>query len=128
MKKLGKMVLSGTLATVVMLSIAACGTHDDVVDESGRPIVTLFTNGGDMFEGVRKDTVWEKIEEETGVSLKFSGATHNADYYTVLNPKINTGEVFDIIFTVAGSCRRRNSGDDGGFYQSITEIYAKRSG
>ncbi len=100
MKKLGKMVLSGTLAAAVILSIAACGTHDDVVDESGRPIVTLFTNGGDMFEGVRKDSVWEKIEEETGVSLKFSGATHNADYYTVLNPKINTGEVFDIIFTV----------------------------
>ncbi len=60
----------------------------------------FFINGGGTFEGKEKDSIWKKIEEKTGVTLKIYGANHDSDYYTVLNPKINTGDFPDLFFCV----------------------------
>ena len=83
--------------------ISSCGKEEALVDESGRSIITIFMNSGNEFDGVKKDSVWNKIEEEANVSLKITGATHNSDYYTKLNPMVNTGNIPDVIFTVPSS-------------------------
>lgn len=92
---------------LVSFTILSCDNNNQKVDENGRTIIRIFMNGGNNFQGIKKDSIWQKIEENTNVSLKIEGTTHNSDYYTTLNPIINTGvgtdDIPDVIFTVPGT-------------------------
>ena len=91
----------GVLLTVTLLSLASCGGGEGgKQDEHGRDVLRIFMNGGQEYDGIKKDAVWQEIEEKSGVSLQIEGANHNSDYYSVLNPMINTGDVPDVIFAV----------------------------
>ena len=94
------------LSTLPMLSVVGCTDPTPSTDEQGRIIINIFMNSGNTFEGVKKDSIVQKIEEEANVSLNISGATHNSDYYTTLNPMINTGDIPDVIFSVPSSSRK----------------------
>ena len=95
-----KKILITMLVIVATICVTACdGDEDDLVDESGKSVIRIFMNGGNEYDGRKKDSVWLKIEEEANVSLRIEGATHNSDYYQTLNPMINTGDIPDVIFT-----------------------------
>ena len=70
------------LSTLPMLAVVGCTESAPSTDEHGRTIINIFMNSGNSFEGVKKDSIVQKIEEEANVSLNISGATHNSDYYT----------------------------------------------
>ena len=65
----------------------------------------LFLNNGHYFDGNEKDSVWLKIEEETGVSFTVQGEAHSGAYYTKLSPLMNTpsSDTPDIAFVVPSS-------------------------
>lgn len=65
----------------------------------------LFLNNGHYFDGNVKDSVWLKIEEETGVSFTVQGEAHSGAYYTKLSPLMNTpsSDTPDIAFVVPSS-------------------------
>ena len=126
------------LLTLLLISITMCscgGGNEQDVDEQGRSIIRVFMNGGNNFEGIKKDSIWQKIEEKANVSLKIEGTTHNSDYYTTLNPIINTGvgtdDIPDVIFTVPGTA---NIGDAYGkwveqdLFYNIDDLLAEKPG
>lgn len=93
-----KRTLVGLLCLCVALGATACGGKK--ADDE----LLLFINNGNNYEGATKDRVWLALEENTGVKLSFTGATHGATYYTKLNPLMNTiTNMPDIIFTVPDS-------------------------
>ena len=97
-------IIGIVLVLASILCLVACDKDDeDLVDESGKSVIRIFMNGGNEYDGRKKDSVWLKIEEEANVSLRIEGATHNSDYYQTLNPMINTGDIPDVIFTVPSS-------------------------
>lgn len=79
--------------------LSSCGNNDDSTSD-GKVTLRIFMNGGNDYEGKKKDSILKEIENKTNVNLKIEGATHNSDYYTTLNPMINTGDIPDIIFSV----------------------------
>ena len=79
--------------------LTSCGNDDDSSPD-GKATLRIFMNGGNDYEGKKKDSILKEIENITNVNLKIEGATHNSDYYTSLNPMINTGDIPDIIFSV----------------------------
>ena len=105
--KIRKLIIP-ILTIVSLLGLTSCDGRngDELVDESGKSIIRIFMNGGNEYDGRKKDSVWKKIENEANVSLKIEGATHNSDYYQTLNPMINTGDIPDVIFTVPSSSGR----------------------
>ena len=98
MKKNSLMVLS--LVTVCSLITACNKSKKQERDETGKVIVNCWINEGNKFQDISKDSIWKQIEEKCGVNLQISGTTHNETYYTTLNPKVNTGEIPDLIFSV----------------------------
>ncbi len=128
--KLRKLLIS-VLVLVAILTLSACGGDDSEpeVDESGKSIIRIFMNGGNEFEGRKKDSVWLKIEEEANVSLSIEGATHNSDYYQTLNPMINTGDIPDVIFTVpSSSIKAYNNWIEQDLFWNIDELFAEKPG
>ena len=118
------------LAIVAMLGVTACDNDDEpLVDESGKSVIRIFMNGGNEYDGRKKDSVWLKIEEEANVSLKIEGATHNSDYYQTLNPMINTGDIPDVIFTVPSSSGKAYSNwVEQELLWNIDELIAEKPG
>lgn len=98
-KNINKIALIALFSS--MLISCNQNTHENENDEYAT--LRIFMNGGNDFEGKKKDSIWKKIEEETKVNMRIEGATHNSDYYTTLNPMINTGDIPDIIFSVPSS-------------------------
>jgi ABC-type glycerol-3-phosphate transport system substrate-binding protein len=93
--EIGALSLAGVLAS--------CQKEGNSTSSSGKTSLTIFMNGGNEYEGRKKDSIWKKIEEDTQVEMQIEGATHNSDYYTTLNPMINTGDIPDLIFAVPTS-------------------------
>ena len=118
------------LVLVLISGISACGGSDEPeVDESGKSIIRIFMNGGNEYDGRKKDSVWLKIEEEANVSLRIEGATHNSDYYQTLNPMINTGDIPDVIFTVPSSSGKAyNNWIEQDLFWNIDELLAEKPG
>lgn len=95
MKKSAQLFLG--LLCLAPLSLTSCG-GGTTPEEDGVTTLDMFLNGGNSFDGLKRDSIWKKIEEDTGVKMAIRGATHNSDYYTTLNPMINTGSIPDVIF------------------------------
>jgi len=74
--------------------------------QDGKAILNVFINGGNAYDGIKKDSIWQKIEEDANVSLNVTGATHNSNYYTNLDQQLNTSEYpYDIFFYVPSSSK-----------------------
>ncbi len=95
-----KTLFALSLACLAPLTLASCGDNTSNEPSDGTVTLDMFVNGGNSFDGVKKDSIWQKIEADTGVKMAIRGATHNSDYYTTLNPMINTGSIPDVIFAV----------------------------
>lgn len=95
-----KTLFALNLACLAPLALISCGGAIDDTPTDGTVVLDMFVNGGNSFDGVKKDSIWQKIETDTGVKMAIRGATHNSDYYTTLNPMINTGSIPDVIFAV----------------------------
>ena len=90
-------------AVCFLVGASACGGRDPQT-EDGKDILRIFMIEGNYLEGTKKDSVWEKIEEETNVSMRFEGAVNNGDYYTRLNPMLNSGkDMPDVFFSCPDS-------------------------
>lgn len=101
--KYRKKVFVLIILVMALFIMSACAKNNvPSFDEQGQPIIRMFINQGNEFDGVRKDRIWQEIERNSNVSLRIEGATHNSDYYTTLSPMINTGDFPDLVFTVPG--------------------------
>ena len=98
--KAKKLLYFSVLPLVAGISVTSCGQQRQITDETGKSYISCWINEGNKYEGARKDSILKRIEDHCNVNLQVTGATHNDTYYTTLNPKINTGEMIDIIFTV----------------------------
>lgn len=77
----------------MLFSTAACGRHGKRSDTE----LLIFTYTGNEYDSVKKDAVWEAIEEATGFDISFQGAS-TANYLEKLNPKMNELDFPDIIW------------------------------
>ncbi len=99
-----KKMMACLLALCLVVGVSACGKgcsknkYEVTVD--GAPVLTMFINQGDQFDGVKKDSIWKQIEIEANVNMRIQGSTHGSDYYDTLNPKMLAGDKIDIVFTV----------------------------
>ena len=101
MKKFCKLVLSVFLVATVLLGCFGC---KDKEKENGDNSLTLFLNNGHYYNDVKKDSVWQKIEEKAGVSFTITGESHSGSYYTKLSPLMNTlVDAPDVVFLVPTS-------------------------
>lgn len=97
--------VAAMLSVVAALPAMLCGCGGQGgKDESDRPTLRLFVNNGNYLDGAVKDSVWEYIEDQAGVNLEITGQVNSADYYTVLNPQLNSAlDMPDIFFSVPGN-------------------------
>ena len=96
----------------------------------GARTVKVFINEGNKYEGHNKDSIWKKIERDTGTTLVVSGATHGSDYYKTLNPKlISPRNDLDIVFSVPSNreCSYENAVDKE-MYWNIDELVGMAPG
>ena len=127
---INRKIITLILLLITSLTLFACDNgEDDLVDEDGKPIINIFMNSGNTFEGRKKDSIWLKIEEEANVSLRIKGATHNSDYYQTLNPMINTGNILDVVFTVPSSSNKAYTNwVQQDVFWNIDELIAEKPG
>ncbi|HEY8443707.1 MAG TPA: extracellular solute-binding protein [Clostridia bacterium] len=130
MKKLKRI---SWLFVVIMLFTAFFGCFDpkNNTDNQERVTLRLFLNSGHLFDGVEKDSVWKKIEEDLNITIRVEGATHNSDYYTTLNPMLNTGDFPDIIFSVPsnnGTAFHNWSNQSTGILWNLDLLIAQKPG
>ncbi len=59
--------------------------------------LSIFTFTGNEYDNVRKDAAWKALEEKTGFTISYQGAS-TANYMQSLNPKMNNLEFPDIIW------------------------------
>lgn len=90
------------LCLIVAVVMCAVGLTACKVDGDGdSDTLELFINNGQNFDGASKDRIWTKIETDTGVKLSVTGAAHGSNYYTKLNPLMNTiHNMPDVVFVV----------------------------
>lgn len=126
-KTLVTLMAVGTLSCSLLFS---CQTEAGSSSSgSGKTALEIFMNGGNDYEGRKKDSIWKKIEEDTGVDMHIEGAIHNSDYYTTLNPMINTGDIPDVIFAVPSSAGNAyNNWVNQGIVWNIDELLAEKPG
>ncbi len=126
MKKSAQLFLG--LLCLAPLSLTSCG-GGTTPEEDGVTTLDMFLNGGNSFDGLKRDSIWKKIEEDTGVKMAIRGATHNSDYYTTLNPMINTGSIPDVIFAVPNNAGNSyNNWVDQEIIWNIDELLAEKPG
>ena len=94
MKKAKRITCILTTLAVVM-PMAACGGGGD---NGSSQAIRIFTYSGNEYEGVKMDSVFQKIESDVGVTISFEGASAT-DYYTSLTPMMNTMDLPDIIWS-----------------------------
>ncbi|MBQ8884788.1 MAG: extracellular solute-binding protein [Clostridia bacterium] len=96
MNKTIKTISSLAFSGMLMFGATACGNKTGRKNPAGT--LRIFTYTGQNYEGIDMDSVFKKIEEESGVKLAFEGAS-SADYYTKLAPMMNTGDFPDVIWS-----------------------------
>lgn len=113
-----------TLAIFSSLVLTSCGSGN----KGDSRTVKVFINEGNLFDGLTKDSIWKKIERETGTTLVVTGATHGSDYYMTLNPKlISPRNDIDIVFSVPSNvnCNYENAVDND-MYWNLDELLAMK--
>lgn len=95
MKQFSKLLLGVALLSAAALPFSACGGKPPQ-NEAG--VIRIFTYTGDEYESVTMDSVMKKIQNETGVEIRFEGAS-TEDYYTKLTPMMGSGDWPDIIWS-----------------------------
>ena len=126
MKKSAQLFLGLLYLATIRLTSCGGGTTPE---EDGVTTLDMFLNGGNSFDGLKRDSIWKKIEEDTGVKMAIRGATHNSDYYTTLNPMINTGSIPDVIFAVPNNAGNSyNNWVDQEIIWNIDELLAEKPG
>lgn len=95
-----RIICLATFPLVVGIALSSCGRGQSTEDDTGKTYIHCWINEGNKYEGAKKDSILKSIEDKCGINLQVTGTTHNDTYYTTLNPKINTGEMLDIVFTV----------------------------
>lgn len=95
-----KLIFLASILITSGVALTSCVSEREEKDDSGKSYIYCWINEGNKYEGAKKDSVLRKIEDTCGVNLQVTGTTHNDTYYTTLNPKVNTGEILDILFTV----------------------------
>lgn len=123
-----KKIFSMLLLLTVSLTLISCGNKDPEVDDQGKSIIRMFINEGNLLDGKQKDRIWKEIEEKANVSLRIEGASHNSDYYTTLNPMINTGDIPDIIFSDPNQTNAYNNWVDQDILHNIDLLLAEKPG
>lgn len=126
-----KKLLGVSLLVVTATSLSSClfsKNKESKYDETGKYKLTCWINEGDMFEGRQKDSVLKEIEEKCGVSLEVTGATHNDNYYTTLNPIINTGSAGDLVFIVPSGCDPYTDWVEQDYFYDYEELIAEKPG
>lgn len=74
---------------------------DTTLNESERPTVKAWIANGNEFDGTKKDSVWQKMEQSSGVNMAITGANVQNNYYTSLNPLLTSRNCdLDIVFSV----------------------------
>lgn len=122
MKKIKPLVLS----LLIPFLLTSCSG----VNRGDSRTVKVFINEGNLFDGLSKDSIWKKIERDTGTTLVVTGATHGSDYYMTLNPKlISPRNDIDIVFSVPSNvnCNYENAIDND-MYWNIDELLAMKPG
>lgn len=99
------------LLTVLLLAVQFAGCGGNGSGDGDDTTLRLFVINGNYLEGNVKDSVWKHIEEQVGINIEIAGQVNSDDYYTVLNPLLNTAmDMPDIFFCVPDST--------GGAYES----------
>ena len=65
-----KRILIPLFTLTSIMGLAACDNGDGPSGDDGKSEIRIFMNGGNEYDGRKKDSVWLKIEEEANVSLK----------------------------------------------------------
>lgn len=99
-------LLAAFLTLGSVFSLAACGGDRDTKTPDGKDRIRMFIVQGNYYDGAAKDSVWEELENKTNTSISMEGAINNEDYYTTLNPMLNTGDFPDVFFCVPGSTNK----------------------
>lgn len=127
MKKnyINKFLLVSLLAGLMV----SCNSNNTENENNEYATLRIFMNGGNDYEGKKKDSIYKAIEEKTKVNMRIEGATHNSDYYTTLNPMINTGDIPDIIFSVPSSAGKAyNNWVEQDIIYNIDELLVEKPG
>jgi len=98
MNKAGKAAVLALSALMLFSGATACNKGTQRAENE----LLIFTYTGNEYDSVRKDSVWEAIEEKTGFTISFQGAS-TANYLQSLNPKMNNLEFPDLIWVDNGS-------------------------
>lgn len=89
------------LSLVALMTLGGVSSCTPAKDPSDPDTILAWINTGNEFDGSYKDSVWQEIERQTGVTLNITGATHGTSYYQTLNPRLASASCnLDIIFSV----------------------------
>lgn len=126
---MNKKIIVGALFTLLSVTtLAGCGGGGG---SSGDPrTIKAWINTGNEFDGAHKDSIWQKIEEETNVTLNLTGGTHGTSYYQALNPTLASMRCdLDIVFSVPSNANAAYENlIDQDIYWNIEELLAAKPG
>lgn len=95
-----KKLLVLALVATASGSLIGC-TPSTSSEPGGRRSILAWINTGNEYDGAYKDSIWQHIEEQTGVTINITGATHGTSYYQTLNPRLASASCnLDIVFSV----------------------------
>ena len=123
-----KIVLSTLLTILSVTTLVGCGNTSGANTDSR--VIKAWINTGNEFDGANKDSIWQKIEEETGVTLKLTGGTHGTSYYQALNPTLASKRCdLDIVFSVPSNANSAYENlIDQDIYWNIEELLTLKPG
>ena len=125
---MNKKIIATSLLTILSLgSLVSCGGGSTPTDPR---TILAWINTGNEFDGASKDSIWQKIEEVTNVTLNLTGATHGTSYYQTLNPKLASRNCdLDIVFSVPSNpnCAYETLVEQD-IYWNIEELLAAKPG
>ena len=86
---------------MLLIPLTGCANGQGQGTDNDRPTLKLFVINGNYLEGAIKDSVWKYVEDQVGVNIEITGQVNSDDYYTVLNPQLNSAtDMPDIFFCV----------------------------
>lgn len=88
-------------AAMLLIPLTGCANQQGQGNGNDRPTLKLFVINGNYLDGAVKDSVWKYIEDQVDVNIEITGQVNSDDYYTVLNPQLNSAtDMPDIFFSV----------------------------
>ena len=122
-----KLIFASVFALMSVGCLAGCNNNQSSGDPRN---IKAWINTGNEYDGVNKDSIWQKIEEETNVTLSLTGATHGTSYYQALNPTLSSKRCdLDIVFSVPSNSNSAYENlVDQDIYWNIDELLAAKPG